>query len=155
MAPPKRAHGTIIDLTGDDNLEPQRKHPRLNASASTAASAARHTSSPSLSQSSSQPSWASRSSQPSPRTSLSSSQCLPSSQTINLDDDEHEVFDLTQADDGPAFELYGLIGNLPKLNLLLNSLTVAKITKLSDADITEAMLLLERPSSCIVSPPIK
>lgn len=85
-----------LGLTADNASRPPAKSPRLGPSSS----------SRQLSSSFSQP---------------SSSQQIPYSQTAGYE--EPEIIDLTQADDGPARELYGSFGMSHPLTLLDTPLT--------------------------------
>lgn len=96
---PKRAR-IVIDLTEEDALAPQRKQPRLNGTPPSSSTAL--------------PGSSSQASQPSSRTALSSSsQPAPSSQVFVIDDEEPDMYGLTQRDDDHVRELYGSLGTFP------------------------------------------
>jgi hypothetical protein len=81
----------FIDLTADNNVPaPQPKSRRVSGPSSSQASASQRASQPS----------SSFSHQPPSQRSLA----------VSYQEDEPEQIDLTQADDGPAFELYGSLG---------------------------------------------
>lgn len=97
MAPSKRPHN-VIDLTGDSPDRSKSKHPRTTASSSLTSTAP-----------------SSRSTQitpfPSSRVLVHGQRQRVGFQQRNPIDDEPELLDLTQADDGPVFGLYGTINN--------------------------------------------
>lgn len=108
MAPSKRPH-EVIDLTGSSPVRPKSKHARTTASSSQG-----HSSS-----SNGRPSQSYPGSQRSGHHPSSSSrivahgqgQRLASQQNDPFLDDEPDLIDLTQADEGPIFGLYGKINN--------------------------------------------
>lgn len=100
MPPRQKRPREVIDLTDDDPTPPRAKFPRT------------------ISQSS-RPTFSSQASQAHQRygNSQPSSLYVPSQRLTwqerddPFDDSEPEVLDLTQADDGPALELYGTVDN--------------------------------------------
>lgn len=109
MAPSKRPH-EVIDLTDDSPVRPKPKNPRTTASSSQVYSSS-STARPSQSyQAASQrkdynPSSSSR------IPAHGQGQRLASQPSDLFVDDEPDLVDLTQADEGPIFGLYGTINN--------------------------------------------
>ncbi|KAJ9148860.1 SNF2 family domain-containing protein [Pleurostoma richardsiae] len=120
MAPSKRRY-EVVDLTGDDDDAGPRK--RMSQPRSVSSGRLAMTSRPAAGPSSSQASQFSRSSQlssrgalpPSSYTSVYASSRRPQTSQASQDpfasDEEFDAVDLTQRDDGPAFELYGTLDN--------------------------------------------
>lgn len=107
MAPSKRPH-EVIDLTDDSPVRPKSKNPRTTASSSqvySSSSTARPSQFYQASQSNAHPSSSSR------IVPHGQGQRLASLQSDLFVDDEPDLIDLTQADEGPVFGLYGTINN--------------------------------------------
>lgn len=107
MAPIKRPH-EVIDLTDDSPVKPRIRRPRTNTSSSQVYPGS-STARPSQSAQASQRTGSSPTS--SSRIETNREGQGPASQQRDPFEDEPELVDLTQADDGPVFGLYGTINN--------------------------------------------